>query len=105
MTEHTGRRYRTPAEEYEHQRELAQKRAAWEEQRRRDKEQEQRDRKRAELESYLRERAQEWADTTGSAPPISVTERWQAEYMDEKELVRRAERAERLARAEAAYDF
>lgn len=47
--------------------------------------------------------AQRWADSTGSAPSMAVLDRWQAEYLDTREL--EAERAERLARAEAEYDF
>jgi hypothetical protein len=58
----------------------------------------------AALEAYLQNRAQEWADTTGSTPPISVVERWQQQYMDEQELVRQAEREARLAEAEREYD-
>jgi len=34
-----------------------------------------------------------------------VLEKWQGEFLDAKELEAEAERAERLARAEAAYDF
>jgi hypothetical protein len=101
----TERRSWTPDQQYEHQRELAQKRAAWDEQRRVQREQEQRDQKRAALEGHLSRRAQDWFDTTGSTPPASVMERWQQQYLDEQELVRQAEREARLAKAEEGYTW
>ena len=94
-----------PDEQYQHQYELRQKRAAWEAERKQRKEQEQRDRKRAELESYLRDRSREWSDTTGSAPSVAVLERWQHEFLDGKQLEAEAERAAKLAAAVEQYDF
>ncbi len=40
----------------------------------------------------------------GSTPPASVMERWQAEYMDAKQMEAEAEREARLAAAEENYE-
>ena len=80
-------------------------RERWEQEQREKREQEKRAAKQAELEAYLRDRGREWSDTTGDTPTSAMLEKWRAEFMDTKQLIREAEHAERLARAEAEYDF
>ena len=104
MTEQTNRAYWSPGEEYAHRRELAARRERWEAQKKVEDEQAELARKRAALEAYLQNRAQEWVDTVGSSPSASVIQGWQQQYMDEQELVRQAEREARLAEVEAEYD-
>jgi hypothetical protein len=91
--------------EAEYQRELRLKRAAWEAERKAHKEQEERNRKQAALEAYLHQRAQEWTDTTGTAPADRVMEGWQREYLDARQNEAEADRAARLEAAEAESGF
>jgi len=105
MSEQTNRAHWDLDRRVQHDRELRQRRELWEQQQREKREQAERDRKRAELEGYVRDRGREWSDTTGSAPSVSVVQRWTEEFMDIKQVEFEAERAERLARAEKSYDF
>ena len=100
MSEQTGRMNWDGNQQYAHQQELRQKRQAWEEQKKVEDEQAELARKRAALEAYLQNRAQEWVDTVGSSPSASVIQGWQQQDMDEQELVRQAEREAKLAAAE-----
>jgi hypothetical protein len=105
MTEQTNRAHWDLDRRVQHERELQQKRQVWEHRQREKREQEKRAAKQAELQSYVRDRGRARSDATGSAPSVSVVQRWTEEFMDTKQLESQAERAERLARAEESYDF
>ncbi len=98
----TDRRSWTPDQQYEHQRELTQKRAAWDQERKIRRVQEQRDRRRTELQAYLQDRGKVWADYTGSAPPLNVVQGWQQEYVTNQARQKEAERQRKLDEAAAS---
>jgi hypothetical protein len=76
------------------------RREQWEREQREKKLQQERDRKRAELEEHLQRRAVAWKDHTGSEAPAEDLREWRREYLDEQELVHRAELEARLAEVE-----
>ena len=84
-------------EEAEHQRQLQEQRAAWEQRRKQEREQQRIAQQRGDLESYLQRRARAWTETTGSTPPHSVMEDWQRQFMDAREAEAQAEKQAQLA--------
>ena len=88
------------AEHMQHQKELAARRKAWEEQRKAEAEQRERQKKQDRLGEYLGRRTEAWADHTGSLPPDGMISRWQEEYIDEIAAEQERERAFRLGLAE-----
>jgi len=88
------------AEHMQHQKELADRRKAWEEQRKAEAEQRARQEKQARMEAWLQSRRQAWTDHTGSLPPAGMVEGWKADYITERATEQEWERAARLALAE-----
>ena len=80
----------------QHQRDLAERRAAWEEQRQVEAEERERQEKQARLNAYLAAKRQSWVDHTGSLPPEEVATAWKLEYLSERQAAADAERAEKL---------
>jgi hypothetical protein len=88
-------------EHMQHQKELAERRRAWEEERKAEAEQRERQEKQARLEAWLQSRRQSWMDHTGGgSAPAEVMEAWRMEYIAERAADEEAERALRLSRAE-----
>jgi hypothetical protein len=85
--------------------EMRQQRQQWEERRRAEAEQRRREALQEELAGYLRRRGRDWADVTGSTPGAEQLQRWQEEFVNEKEREYQAERASKLKAAEAEYNF
>src|SRR5687767_8604894 len=83
-----------------HERELAERRKAWEEQHKAEAEERERKEKQARMEAWLASRRQSWVDHTGSLPPASTVEGWKGEYIAERASEEERERAFRLALAE-----
>jgi hypothetical protein len=84
----------------EHQKELAERRAAWEAERQAETEEQEREQKQSRLENYLRRRGEDWLDHTGQLPPTYMMETWQAEYVAERGAEEELERELRLSRVE-----
>jgi hypothetical protein len=82
---------------------LAEQRATWEQERRERKAQQERAAKQSALETHLRERSQEWIETTGEQPTRDEIGHWTRQYMDEQQLLKEVELAERRARAMELY--
>ena len=87
--------------EAEHQRELNERRAAWEQKRKQQREQREREEKQARLVAHIKRRAAAWQDHTGQLPPADVLADWQQEYIAQRAI--EAER-EQAAKREAAED-
>jgi hypothetical protein len=100
MTENTNRANWGLDEHAAHQRDLDARRAAWEQEQKQERERKEREAKQAQLEGYLRRRAQAWEHATGTTPPMDVLQRWQEEYTDQQEAAYQQERAAKLAEAE-----
>jgi hypothetical protein len=83
-----------------HQKELAARRKAWEEERKAEAEQRARQEKQARMEAWLTNRRQAWMDHTGSLPPAGMVEGWKSEYITERAADEEAEHALRLSQAE-----
>jgi len=83
----------------QHQRDLAERRAAWEEQRQVEAEVRERQEKQARLNAYLAAKRQSWLDFTGEIAPEELKVQWQLEFLAEREAADDAERAERLLNA------
>lgn len=83
----------------EHQKELAERRRLWEEQRRVEVEEQARQEARGRLDAFLASRRRSWIDLTGSLPTPDTVEGWKHEYVAERLADEEAERAERLAEA------
>jgi hypothetical protein len=83
--------------------ELEQKRAAYLRELAEKDKQHERGQKQAELQAHLERRAALCADTTGSAPSAAVLERWQQEYVDQREAENQAEREAKI-RAGSIFD-
>jgi hypothetical protein len=83
-----------------HQKELAARRKAWEEERKAEAEQRARQEKQARMEAHLKSRTQAWLDHTGSVPPADVVTSWRMEYLSELAADEEGERLARLALAE-----
>ncbi len=98
-------RERTWIDDYmDHQRELQQKRAAWEKQLQHERDQQQRAAKQAELERYLQRRAQEWEATTGSTDGLGEQlPRWRQQFIESKVAEQEAERQARRDAAATQY--
>jgi hypothetical protein len=58
--------------------------------------------KRAELDQHLKRRGVDYLEHTGQQPPRSLVQRWQAEFVDAKEIEREAERQTRFDEAHAS---
>lgn len=87
-------------ERMQHQKELAERRRIWEEQRKAEAERREREAKQDRLRDYLGRRAEEWADHTGSLPSDATISRWQEEYVNEAAAEQERDRAFRQALAE-----
>jgi hypothetical protein len=102
----TDRSNWTAAQKAEHEFELREQRAAWEERKKYEKEEAERQRKQAGLEADLRVRARRWEDYTGSVPTPDQLRSWREEYVAMRAVEEELEREERRQRAiDEAYDF
>jgi hypothetical protein len=89
-----------------HERELAEKRAAWDKQKKYEKEEAERQHKQAALEGHLADRARLYFDHTGSMPTPSLMERWRDDYVaGEQRKVEAELQARRQKAIDEAYDF
>jgi hypothetical protein len=96
---------RPESDVYGHHLEMQRKREEWFAEKKRKAEEEERARKQAALESYLRHRAQEWRDYTGSEPTPEESANWQREFLAERLAEQEVEREVKLAEAEENYHF
>ena len=80
--------------------EKRERRHLWEEQKKWEAEEQERQQKQARMEAWLKSRGQAWMDHTGSVPPASMIETWQAEYIAERAAEEELDRELRLAQAE-----
>jgi hypothetical protein len=87
-------------DQMQHQKELAERRRLWEEQRKAEAEQREREEKQARLAAWLTSRRQSWVDHTGSEPAAEVMEAWRMEYIAERAADEEAAHALRLSQAE-----
>ncbi len=69
-------------DQMDHERELAQRRQQWDQQKKAEAEQRERQQKQAALEAHLHSRSQEYLDHTGSAPTTAVLESWQTDFVN-----------------------
>jgi hypothetical protein len=79
--------------------EKAERRAAWEAQRKAENEERERQEARGRMEAWLTNRRQAWLDHTGSLPPAEVITSWRMEFLADRDADAEAERALRLAQA------
>jgi hypothetical protein len=104
MTERTNRANWDADQQYRHHLEMQEKRAAWEQERKHQREQQARARKQAELADYLQRRAEEWEASTGSTDGLGEQlPRWRAAYLDAREAEAEAERRQKMAEVEAEH--
>ena len=98
-------RQRTWIDEHmDHQRELGEKRRAWEESRKAQADAKRLHGLREEMDTYRDERLTDWMEHGGDEATFrQVWPQMQKDYLDGKQLEREAERAERLAQAEAEH--
>ena len=87
-------------EEIQHQRDLAERRAAWEAQKKAEAEEQARQEARGRMEAWLTAKRQAWLQHTGELAPSEVVTSWKMEYIAEREAAADAERAEKLLNAE-----
>jgi hypothetical protein len=80
--------------------EKAEKRQAWEAQKKAEAEQRERQLKQARMEAWLKGRREAWMDHTGALPPADVMASWRAEYVANVAAEQELERELRLAQAE-----
>ncbi len=80
---------------------------AWKARKRAEAEARDRAQKQADLEAYLKRRADAWVATVGSTEGLNEElPRWRRQYLDTREAEAQAEREAKLAQAEAEhYDF
>ena len=104
MTERTNRADWDADQQYRHHLEMQEKRAAWEQERKHERDQADRAAKQAELAGYLRRRAEEWETTTGSTDGLSeMLPRWREQFIESKVSQQEAERQRKLDEAAAQY--
>jgi hypothetical protein len=96
----------TLEEQLAHERELSQKRAAWEERREYEKDEAKRLKAREAMEANLANRARTYLDLTGMTPTPAMVEGWQREYVARQSRLGEEEREQGRQRSEDEnYDF
>ena len=91
---------------YAHHLEMSQRRDAWFAEKKRKAEEAERAAKQAELEAYLRRRAEEWEASTGSTDGLSqMLPRWREQFIESKVSQQEAERQRKLDEAAAQYPY
>jgi hypothetical protein len=87
-------------EQMKHREELAERRRAWEAEKKQEADLRDRQLKQARMEAWLTSRRQAWVDHVGGPPTSTTEEMWRHEYVAERADEEEAERALRLADAE-----
>jgi hypothetical protein len=82
------------------EKEKAERRKLWEEQKKAEDEERERKEKQGRMEAFLRSRGQSFYDHTGQLPPTYVMEEWQADYVGKIAAEEERERGQRLAQDE-----